>query len=136
MHTSSKVGESKTWDMVGIVLSVFCAIHCISVPLLIGILPLVGLEIVANHEFEWIMMSAIFLVAALTYWQGYRRHGRKQVFLFLALGVLVFLGVRPFLSEEYHSLATVAGGLCFVIGHWKNWHWHRPSCQKPCCSHG
>ena len=125
------VGTRK-WDVVGIGLSVLCAIHCLSVPVLIGVLPLLGLEIVANHEFEWVMMAIIFVVAGLTYLHGYRRHGRKAVFCFLIVGVAVFLGIRPFVTEELHPLATVAGGMTFILGHWKNWHWQRPCCRSAC----
>ncbi|MDQ8202100.1 MerC domain-containing protein [Pelagicoccus sp. SDUM812003] len=136
MRESEEIGDNKTWDLLGISLSVLCAIHCLSVPLLIGILPLIGLDFVADHEFEWVMMGIIFLVATWGYWRGYLRHRRKQIFWFLLLGVAIFACVRPFLSEEFHPVATLAGGLVFVMGHWKNWHWHRPSCRRSCCSHG
>ena len=134
MSSEALMGETKKWDLLGIALSVLCAVHCLSVPLLLGAVPLAGLEIVADHEFEWVMMSLIFVVAAFTYFSGYRRHGRKEVFLFLALGVATFLLVRPLVSEAWHPVATLAGGLVFVTGHWKNWRWHRPSCDEPCCS--
>ncbi len=121
--------------MVGMVLSVVCAIHCLSVPFLMGVLPLLGFGFLADHGFEWVMVSVIFLVAGLSYVNGYRRHGKAAIFLFLAVGVLVFAGIRPFLTEELHPIATLFGGTVFVLGHWKNWHWHKASCRKACCSH-
>ena len=129
-----QLSETGKWDIVGISMSVLCAIHCLSVPLLLGVLPAIGLEIVANHEFEWVMMSAIFLVAGASYWKGYQRHGRASVFGFLAAGVAIFLLVRPFVPEAIHPIATISGGLVFIFGHWKNWHWHRPTCKEPCCA--
>lgn len=99
-----------------------------------GVLPMVGLDFVANHEFEWVMMSVIFVVAGVTYFNGYRRHRQAGIFVFLLLGVFVFAIVRPLLAEEYHPIATIIGGCIFIAGHWKNWHWHRPGCKKPCCS--
>lgn len=134
MQAVAQQVETKKWDVVGIGLSVLCAIHCLSVPFLMGALPLLGLDFVANHEFEWVMMSFIFIVAGLSYYNGYRRHKHAAIFVFLLLGVLVFAVVRPFLPEHLHSIATIIGGCVFVAGHWKNWHWHRPSCHEPCCS--
>lgn len=136
MESVVQTGQTKKWDLAGITLSVLCAIHCLSVPLLVGVLPLAGLGFVANHEFEWVMMGTIFVVAGISYLSGYRRHRRREIFWFLGAGVVVFLAVRPFLSEELHPVATLAGGLTFIVGHWKNWHWHRHGCKKPCCSHG
>lgn len=135
MEAVVEVTETKKWDVFGIGLSVLCAIHCLSVPFLMGVLPLVGLDFVADHEFEWVMMSFIFIVAGWSYVNGYRRHGKVGIFVFLAIGVLIFAGIRPFLPEELHPVATISGGLVFVLGHWKNWHWHKPSCKKPCCAH-
>lgn len=134
--------ETKKWDIVGIGLSVLCAIHCLSVPFLMGVLPMVGLEFVANHEFEWVMMSIIFTVAAVTYFNGYRRHRKAAVWAFFAIGVLVFSVIRPLVYHDHdhghgidlHNIATLVGGFVFVLGHWKNWHWHKATCKKPCCS--
>ncbi|MBD5779277.1 MerC domain-containing protein [Pelagicoccus sp. NFK12] len=137
--------ETKKWDLAGISLSVLCAIHCLSVPFLMGVLPMFGLDFVGNHEFEWVMMGIIFLVAGISYVNGFRRHGRKAIFAFFVAGVVIFTVVRPLLGHDHHHdhvhvndlhhIATVVGGLVFVLGHWKNWHWHKPSCHKPCCSH-
>lgn len=127
--------DTKKLDAVGIGLSVLCAIHCLSVPFLMGVLPLIGLDFVANHEFEWVMMSIIFLFAGWAYYNGYRRHRRSAIFGFFIAGVIVFAAIRPLLPEELHPAATLVGGAVFILGHWKNWHWHRPSCKQPCCSH-
>lgn len=134
MEMASEAAGTKKLDVVGISLSILCAIHCLSVPLLLGGLPLVGFEFVAEHEFEWVMMSLIFAVAGVSYFTGYRRHGRKEIFLFLLAGVIIFAVLRPLLPESLHPIATIAGGLAFIAGHWKNWHWHRPACPKPCCA--
>ena len=134
MQVESYAVMTKKWDLIGIGLSVLCAIHCVGMPVLIGVLPLLGLDFMANHEFELVMMSQVFTVAGLTYFNGYRHHHRKEVFVFFAVGLVLFLGVRPFLSEALHPYGTIAGGLAFVLGHWKNWHWHRPSCEKECCA--
>lgn len=149
MEAIAQEGETKKWDMVGIGLSVLCAIHCLSVPFLIGVLPMLGLDFVADHGFEWVMVSIITLIAGVTFFNGYRRHRRAGVWVFFAIGVFIFAVVRPLLMHDhhghghshshgpdFHNIATILGGLAFVLGHWKNWHWHKPSCKKSCCSEG
>lgn len=132
MQAVAEKAETKKWDLVGISLSILCAIHCLSVPFLLGALPLIGF--VANHEFEWVMMGFIFAVAAVSFYHGFKLHRRNGIFWYLAAGVVVFAIIRPLLPESLHPLATLTGGAIFVAGHWKNWRWHRPSCRKPCCS--
>lgn len=112
-------------DAVGIGLSILCGIHCLSVPFLLGVLPMIGLDVVADHSFEWVMIAIIFAVAGASYVSGFRAHRRKAIFLFLAVGVTVFALLRPSLPESLHPIATIAGGLTFVAGHWQNWRWRR-----------
>lgn len=144
MEAVAEETETKKWDIVGMGLSVLCAIHCLSVPFLMGVLPMLGLDFVGDLGFEWVMTSIIFLVAGVTYFNGYRRHRRAGVWVFFVIGVIIFTVIRPMLGhdhghghfhgfEPYH-FATIIGGTVFVLGHWKNWHWHKPSCAKPCCS--
>ncbi|MBK1875384.1 MerC domain-containing protein [Pelagicoccus mobilis] len=144
MEVVMQEGETKKWDILGIGLSILCGIHCLSVPFLMGVLPMLGLDFMADHGFEWAMMGIIFLVAGVTYFNGYRRHRRAGVWGFFAVGVLIFAVIRPMLSHDHghdhfhgfeaHHIATIIGGSVFVLGHWKNWHWHKPSCKKECCS--
>ena len=144
MRAVGQVGETKKWDILGIGLSALCAVHCLAIPFLIGVLPLLGLGFVADHEFEWVMIAIISLLAGLSYFNGYRRHKRAVVWVFFLVGALTFVVIRPLVSHDHghehfhgfelHHFATVFGGTVFALGHWKNWHWHRPSCKKSCCS--
>jgi hypothetical protein len=128
MEAMTQAEEAGKLDAVGIGLSVLCGIHCLSVPFLLGALPMLGLGIVADHSFEWVMMAIIFSVAAASYWSGHRVHGRRAVWAYFAVGVAVFALLRPSLPENLHPLATLSGGLAFVLGHWQNWRWRR-SCR-------
>ncbi len=133
VQPTATFGETKKWDLVGIGLSILCAIHCLGTPLILAVLPFAGIGFVADHEFEWVMMGIIFLVAGITYIRGYRYHGRKEIFWFLLVGVLVFGAVRPLLPEGLHAISTLFGASIFILGHWKNWHWHRLNCRETCC---
>lgn len=132
MKVDSKLAIGGKIDAIGIFLSVACAIHCLALPLLLGVLPLLGLELLADHEFEHFMMFAIFGVAGLTALHGVRIHGKYSVLGFFAVGLVAFLFVRPALGEELHPITTLIGGSAFIVGHWLNWKYRRV--EKPECA--
>ena len=68
-HTSS-------WrDMVGIVASVGCAIHCAAMPFVIAYLPALGLSFLADEAFHKWMALICFLIALAAFLPGLRTHG-------------------------------------------------------------
>ena len=103
---------------------------------------------VANSEFEWVMVAVIGGLATLTYFSGYRMHGRKGAFPLLAAGLLIFLVLRPMVLGFDHSHSghahhhghshgvdtllvweialTLLGGSALVVGHWLNAKWSKP----------
>ena len=66
-------------DLVGISLSVLCAIHCAATPVLIALLPTLGLSV---FEQPWVHQSLFvgcFLLAGHAVLRGFRIHGRRMV---------------------------------------------------------
>lgn len=62
------------WDALGIVTSMACAIHCAVLPLILGSLPILGMNLVNNERFEYFMIFLAFGIGAYSLWHGYRRH--------------------------------------------------------------
>ena len=116
-------------DFIGIGLSITCAIHCLAAPLLMGVLPLIGLEFLAREGFESAMIAAIAVVAGFAFLNGYRIHGRTSPFVLGFAGLAVFMLIRPAVGENLEPLATVVGGSAFVTGHIMNWRFARP-CRR------
>jgi hypothetical protein len=119
-------------DIVGMGLSVACAIHCLAAPVLLSTLPLVGIEFLGHEGFESIMIAMIAVLAGFAFFKGHHKHGRKAHFIFGGFGLLVFLLLRPSVSAELEPFATVLGGSAFVIGHFLNWKWSKP-CEECEC---
>ncbi len=113
-------------DLAGMGLSVACAIHCLVTPILLSTLPLLGFEFLGHEGFESVMITGIAILAGFTFISGHRVHGRKLHFIFGALGLAVFLFVRPFVDEALEPYATLLGGSAFVVGHFLNWKWSKP----------
>jgi hypothetical protein len=66
---------NSTWrDLVGIVASIGCAIHCAAMPFVISYLPALGLSFLADESFHKVMALACFLIAIFAFIPGLRKH--------------------------------------------------------------
>ena len=56
--------SNSTWrDLVGIIASIGCALHCAAMPFVISYLPSLGLSFLADESFHKVMALACFLIA-------------------------------------------------------------------------
>src|SRR5687767_1732282 len=67
------------WDAAGIVTTVACAIHCAVLPLLMGTLPILGMNIINNTAFEYFMIFLAFVIGSYSLWHGYKRHHHSLI---------------------------------------------------------
>jgi len=102
-------------DVLGIGASLICAVHCAVLPLLMTLLPLLGLEMFKNEKLEYGLLSFTFLVGCTSLFRGYRYHHHyvKPLLLF-ALG-FGFLLSGHFLAAAYWELLLVSTGALLVI---------------------
>src|SRR5512146_710329 len=75
-------------DRVGATASFLCALHCAALPFVFALLPALGLEFLANHEFErWFIAFATTLALTMLI-RGYRRHREPHALFLLFPGLL------------------------------------------------
>lgn len=118
-------------DAVGACLSFACAVHCILMPFVITLLPLIGLSALSHDIFDIVMFSVTVSLATLSLCWGVRIHKRHELLLLVALGVFLFY-LGGFHAETVKDGIFVGlGGLCLVAGHLLN----RKLCRscKTCC---
>ncbi|MFP6583766.1 MAG: MerC domain-containing protein [Candidatus Hydrogenedentota bacterium] len=133
------IDETKSWserlDKMGMSASMFCAIHCALMPIVIGVLPLIGLQVLGSHAIEDTVIVGAFIIASLSLVPSYFRVHRKM--LALVLFVLGFgaLILGHAITQQWLGVPlAVTGGLGVAIAHWVN---HReckncPRCQDGC----
>ena len=74
--TRSDDRNTSSWrDMIGIVASIGCAIHCAAMPFVIAYLPALGLSFLADESFHKWMALFCFLIAIAAFLPGLRSHG-------------------------------------------------------------
>ncbi|MFQ3582469.1 MAG: MerC domain-containing protein [Chloracidobacterium sp.] len=105
-----------TW--IGATASFVCAIHCLAMPLLIGVLPLIGLSLLTEPWIEWSLIGFTGAIGLLTLLPSYyQRHRRFQPLALFALGFGLILSTK-WLVDEGSSLETsgMVTGALFVAG--------------------
>lgn len=114
-------------DALGSVLSSLCAVHCMCMPVLIGLLPLLGLSFLAGHTFEHVASITMILFAAACIWSGCLVHRRWGLLCLLSVGAALVLYIQfagPPENEEkkeWKEAAVMAvGGSLIAVSHLLN----------------
>lgn len=140
---SEQSQKSRWWhvaDRVGALASFLCAIHCALLPFVLALLPLVGLEFLADHRFERIFVLCACVLAALVLVRGYRRHRSLLPLRMAVPGLALLLMGIAFIdigAPILHSVLVTCGGLLLAAAHFVNLrmdshvdqlHVHGPQC--------
>ncbi|MDE3001287.1 MAG: MerC domain-containing protein [Gemmatimonadota bacterium] len=116
-------------DNVGAVLSFACAIHCVAMPLLVTVLPLLGLGILASERAESVIIGAVALAMGSVVW-GVRHHRRWRAFLILIVAVAFIVVAHVATEGVFEVVLHATGGLLLATAHLLNRHLCRtcPAC--------
>jgi hypothetical protein len=110
-------------DRLGAAASLACAAHCAATPLLIGLLPLVGMGFLAEEHTEWALAGLSIGVGSLSLIPSYaRKHRRWRPLLLFAFGAILIIAVR-LLAEDGSRLeapAMTLGALLIAFAHTVN----------------
>ena len=103
-------------------------------PLVITLLPLLGLSFLASEPVEWALLLASATLGSFSLCLGFRQHRSRRVFA--VLGVALALLVAGRLFHEHHlgawgPILMVLGGLTMMGAHLLN---HRLCRACHCCS--
>jgi hypothetical protein len=104
---------------VGMWASLICAIHCTVMPLLLVIVPTIGVYLFVNEILEFFVLglSLLFNIANLCF--GYKKHKSNKAVALLAVGLFLFVVGRLMHQhndhQEFHfdlfNLFMIAGGI-------------------------
>ena len=127
LSPSTPVSSNSGWrwnplailDSIGGTISFACAVHCLLLPFIVTLLPLLGLTFLAHSVFEVFMISLSLTLATASFCWGSRVHGEWKTILFVAAAaVLFFFGHEA--SGAYHWTFMGIGGLALASGHYLN----------------
>ncbi len=117
-------------DKLGIWISSLCALHCLALPVIVSLLPLVGSSFFAQAWFERAILTGSIIIGAVALISGAARyHGRYYPLALLVAGGVIYWN-KGFFGEEIEPLAVTLGAALIVAGHWINMRLCR---QCRCC---
>lgn len=76
-------------DLTGLIASIGCAVHCAAMPLVIGYLPMLGLDWVATQGFHQAMAVICAVIAIAAFLPGWRKHKKLLPATLGLLGIAV-----------------------------------------------
>ena len=113
--------------------SISCAVHCALMPLLLPLLPLLGIAWLADERVEWLLVGTSALIAWFALGRGYVRHRQLLPSAVVACGLacIVCGRVLHFGGGRFEIACFVVGGAAIATAHRLN---HVASCK--CACHG
>ena len=111
----------RSWiDSLGATVSIACAIQCSVFPLLVGVLPLLGLGFLLGDGIEKIFVTTSMVIAVSSFTWGFRYHRRFHIFVFLVSSLALIIAGRFWVDERYETPIVISGTLVLAAGHFLN----------------
>ncbi len=110
-------------DRLGIAGSLLCAVHCALMPLLLSVLPALGIGLTGTVDWDQTFVVFATLLGVATLSLGYRRHRVHHAWVLLVPGlVMVWLGSFTSLHDHSagHAIMMTCGGLMIAAAHLLN----------------
>lgn len=110
------LNEKGILDYTGATVSWVCAIHCLAMPFLITVLPLIGLNFLENELIEWILIGVSAIVSLLSLLPSYiYRHRKLGGILLFSLGFsLILVSHLVFEDETFFAVPFIVLGTVLI----------------------
>jgi hypothetical protein len=120
MNQTGISASSTRIDLVGTCVSVVCAVHCLTIPFLVTVLPLAGVGVLVGGSLEILFIVASVVLATCSLCWGFRRHRRWRVFVVLGAALTMIAVGRFLASESYELVFVFTGAMVLAAGHLLN----------------
>jgi hypothetical protein len=107
-------------DRMGIWTSSICAVHCLLLPILLPLAPLVASSVFAEVWFERMILTFSILVGFAALFVGFHKYHRQLYPLYsLALGGLIYWN-KDIFGHEYEPFTIAIGAFLIAAAHVTN----------------
>ncbi|MGB0938413.1 MAG: MerC domain-containing protein [Colwellia sp.] len=101
-------------DRIGITATTLCGLHCLLLPILLPVLPLMGLSFLADHTWEHIFLLLTAVLGTVALFSGFKKyHRRIYPFYLLYIGVMLYWIKHDF--PEAYSIYFIVGGTSLIV---------------------
>jgi len=111
-------------DQIAISASALCAIHCLCLPLLLGVFPALSSSIFGQEAFHQLLLWLVIPLSLFSLTLGCKRHKNKLVAVLGLIGIAILYFTAAFghdlLGEFYERVATLIGASAIAAAHIRN----------------
>jgi hypothetical protein len=108
-------------DRLGAWVGAACAVHCLVLPVVVGVLPFLGLQFLAEEGVEYAFLGVASLVALLSALWGLHRHGALRMVAAFACAIgVVLLGFTIGEETAEGRVVMAIGAIALVASHRAN----------------
>ncbi|MFQ6005389.1 MAG: MerC domain-containing protein [Woeseia sp.] len=115
-------GPAGWLDRASIALSGICLMHCLALPLMIALMPILA-QFREGH-FHVQLLVVVLPASVVAFMSGYRRHGSKGVIAWGVAGALLLVAGGTIAHDAYGIVAdralTICGALILAVAHYFN----------------
>lgn len=126
-------------DRLGATGSLLCAVHCALLPVVIALLPSLGLAAWSNDGLELGFVAFATLLGLFTMVQGYRRHRAVRALWLLLPGLVTLwlgIGYEPLHHDAIlHAVTMTFGGTLVGLAHLANLQLSHGHIHDATCAH-
>ena len=112
---------SAHWDGLAVLLSGICLVHCLAVPLIVGLFPLLVAGILDHRQFHQVLLYLVLPTSIIGLWLGYRRHYKFYIAVIGVAGVAILVAITLFVHDQVDSgteiIIASAGGIIVALSH-------------------
>jgi len=111
-------------DTAAVAISAICAIHCLALPVLLIVFPLLVGSVLTDEAFHRIILWVIVPTSLIAVLAARRSHPDRRVMLLVGSGLMI-LSIAAFWAHDYapawvDTSLSVIGGLILAVGHIRN----------------
>lgn len=115
---------SRHFDQIAIALSALCIVHCLAVPVLVAVLPVLAITVGAGSHFHELMLWLVVPTSVIGFSLGYRVHRRIGIVALGALGVAGLAAAALWGHDAWNAAletaVSVIASLLLGAAHWVN----------------
>lgn len=107
-------------DRIGITATSLCALHCILLPILLPMLPLVGLSFLADHAWEHVFLLFTAALGTIALFSGFKHYHKRLYPLYLLYIGVALYWIKHDFSAALEPVFIIGGASLIIAAHFIN----------------
>jgi len=114
----------KLLDITAVAVSGLCALHCLALPFLLVLFPLLGTTILTDEAFHQVLLWFILPTSLVAVGLARIRHRDKLVLALVGAGMAILVGAAVWAHDHAElwldQAMSLTGGAILAVGHIRN----------------